>query len=73
MLFDWSLSKNYDAKTENGIEYVSLLYKSNYEYVRVVDTLDRMAPTVDGLYSGEGTTASYTIGRRSKTNSKSSR
>ena len=59
----------YDAKTENGIEYVSSLYKSNYEYIRVVDTLDRMAPTVDGLYSGEGTTSSYTIGRRSKTTS----
>ena len=59
----------YDAKTENGIEYVSSIYNSNYEYIRVVDTLDRMAPTIDGLYSGEGTTTSYTIGRRSKTNS----
>lgn len=62
------MTVNYDAKTENGIEYVSTLYLHNFEYERVVNTLDHMAATVDGLYSGAGTTASYTIGRRSKTN-----
>lgn len=57
----------YDAKTDNGIEYVSMLYLRNFEYERVINTLDRLAPVVDGLYSGDGTVASYTIGKRSKT------
>ena len=59
----------YDAKTDNGIEYVTAIYSKNYEYIRIVDTLDRMAPTIDGLYSGQGSTTSYTIGSRSKSSS----
>ena len=58
-----------NAKTENGIEYSTALYTSNMEYERIVNTLDRMAPAIDGFYEGSGTTQAYTIGNRSKTNS----
>ena len=58
-----------NAETENGIEYSTALYASNLEYKRIVNTLDKMAPTIDDLYAGAGTTQAYTIGNRSKTNS----
>lgn len=57
----------YDKTTENGIEYINRIYVGNAEYKRVVDTLDMMAVSVNALYAGEGETAAYSIGNRSRT------
>ena len=58
---------NYDAKTENGVRYISLLYASNYEYETVVDSLDSLAVQRKAVLSGGGTVTQYSIGSRSLT------
>jgi hypothetical protein len=58
---------NYDAKTENGIPYLSKLYTENYEYERVVTDLDSLATTRKVLMSGSGGVTQYSLGSRSVT------
>ena len=54
-----------DAKTENGIPYVSSLYVKNYEYETIVTDLDGLVVTRKSIMSGSGSVTSYTIGSRS--------
>ncbi len=56
----------YDAKTENGIEYISALYAGNFRYRACVDGLDKLTIQRDAVLGGEAV-AGYTIGNRSIT------
>lgn len=54
----------YDAKTENGIPYISTLYALNYRYETVVNDLDALYPTKQAAL-GAGNVTEYSIGDRS--------
>ena len=54
---------NYDAKTKNGIPYVSSLYARNFQYSTTVDSLDALYTQRQAVLSG-GSVSSYTIGNR---------
>lgn len=54
-----------DAKTENGIPYVSALYIKNFEYETVVTDLDGLVVARKSIMGGGGSVTSYTIGSRS--------
>ena len=56
----------YDARTENGIPYISRLYETNYSYQDVVDDLDALYPMKKAALSG-GAYRTYTLGDRSVT------
>ena len=56
----------YDAKTENGIQYISALYAASFRYQSCVDGLDKLVKQRDAVLSGEAV-AGYTIGNRSIT------
>lgn len=56
---------NYDAKTDNGVPYVSALYLKNFEYETVVNDLDGLVVARKSIMSGAGSVTSYTIGSRS--------
>lgn len=55
----------YDAKTENGIPYVSRLYINDFEYTTIVNDLDALVLTRHSIMTGSGSVSSYTIGSRS--------
>lgn len=57
----------YDAKTENGIPYISALYARNFDYEMVITDLDGLAPARKKLLKGGGTVTQYSIGSRSLT------
>lgn len=53
----------YDAKTTNGIPYISSLYLRNFQYSTTVDSLDTLYTQRQAVLSG-GAVSSYTIGNR---------
>ena len=55
----------YDAKTENGIGYISKLYTNNFEYQMIVNNLDGLVNVIQSFASGSGTVSSYSLGTRS--------
>ena len=55
----------YDATTEHGIQYLSGLYGSNYDYQQVINDLDGMVEVRKSILSGNGGVSSYAIGSRS--------
>lgn len=57
----------YDARTENGIPYLSALYSANFEYETVVNDLDGLVTTRKSVISGNGAITSYSLGSRSVT------
>ena len=57
----------YDAKTENGIPYLSALYSANFEYETVIDDLDGLTTARKAVMSGSGAVTSYSLGSRSVT------
>lgn len=56
---------SYDAKTENGIDYVARLYVNNFEYKNIVDNLDGLVTVISEFSQGKGTVTSYSLGTRS--------
>lgn len=56
---------SYDARTENGIGYVTRMYESNFEYKRIVDDLDGLVVVLSEFSKGSGSVSSYSLGTRS--------
>lgn len=61
------MNVQYDAKTENGIPYISVLYSSNFDYETTVNDLDGLVVTRRSIMGGNGAVTSYSLGSRSVT------
>jgi hypothetical protein len=57
----------YDAKTANGIPYVSRLYSGSFRYSCLVDDLDALCHARRAVLSGSGNVTQYSIGSRQLT------
>ena len=56
---------SYDAHTENGIDYVSRIYATNFKYKNIVNNLDGLVNVISAYSQGKGSVTSYSLGTRS--------